>query len=159
MDVAMAREVETGVIEREILISASPETIWELLVDPKQMTRWMGLEASVDLRTGGIYRVRVLSGHVASGRYVEIDPPRRLVYTFGWEHENAAVLPGSTTVSFELTPRPEGTLLRFTHSNLPTTESVASHTHGWEHYLERLRAAGSGEPLGEDPWIANPPHA
>jgi len=66
---------------------------------------------------------------------------------------------GPTTVSFELTPRPEGTLLRFTHSNLPTTESVASHTHGWEHYLERLRAAGSGEPLGEDPWIANPPHA
>jgi len=74
MDVAMAREVETGVIEREILISASPETIWELLVDPKQMTRWMGLEASVDLRTGGIYRVRVLSGHVASGRYVGILP-------------------------------------------------------------------------------------
>jgi uncharacterized protein YndB with AHSA1/START domain len=68
-------------VERQLEIAASPETVWELLTDPGEATRWMGQSATFDLRTGGAYRVEVIPGNVVSGAFVEIDPPRRLVYT------------------------------------------------------------------------------
>lgn len=141
-------------VEREIAIAARPETVWELLVDPDQAIHWMGRAAVFDLRPGGRYEVEVLPGNTASGEFVEIDPPRRLVHTWGWEPGGkSSVAPGSTTVEFELVPSGEGTVLRFRHRDLPDAEATASHAHGWAHYLGRLAvAAGGGDP-GSDPWI------
>ena len=47
--------------------------------------------------------------------------------------------PGSSTVEIELVPEGDGTLLRFTHRDLPSAEAADSHSKGWDHYLERLR--------------------
>ena len=139
-------------VERELLIAARPETVWSLLTDPLEAVRWMGVSAHFDVRPGGEYRVEVLPGEVASGAFVEIDRPRRLVYTWGWESEKVAVPPGSSTIVFELEPRGAGTLLRFTHRDLPNADSAAKHGHGWQHYLDRLVAASSGD-AGVDPWV------
>jgi len=145
------------VVERQLEIAASPETVWELLTDPDQATRWMGQEAAFDLRPGGAYRVGVIPGNVASGEFVEIDPPRRLAYTWGWEGGGASsVLPGSTIVEFELSPSGNGTLLRFRHRDLPSAESASSHAHGWDHYLQRLAVVARGADPGVDPWIEGP---
>jgi uncharacterized protein YndB with AHSA1/START domain len=141
-------------VEREIAIAASPETVWELLVDPESTTRWIGQTATFDLRPGGEYRVEGISGNVASGEFVEIDPPRRLVHTFGWEGK-PDVPPGSSVVEYELIPSGEGTLLRFTHRNLPSNEAAESHAHGWEHYLGRLTAVSAGGDPGPDPWSSD----
>lgn len=54
--------------------------MWEVLVDPEKATRWMGIEATLEPEPGGTYRVTVLSGNVASGQFVAVDRPRRLVY-------------------------------------------------------------------------------
>jgi uncharacterized protein YndB with AHSA1/START domain len=147
-------------LEREVAIAASPETVWEFLVDPIKATRWMGQECTFDARPGGVYRCAVIPGHTASGQFVELDPPRRLVFTWGWEPgaEGAnPVPPGSSTIEIELVPDGDGTRLRFTHGDLPSAEAADSHGHGWDHYLERLQvAAGGGDP-GEDPWITAPP--
>ena len=144
-------------VERELTIAARPETVWELLVDPVQAVRWMGQAARFDHRPGGQYRVEVIPGHIATGEFVEIDPPRRLVYTWGWEPgSGSAVPPGSTTVEFELIPSGDGTRLRFRHRDLPSAETAASHAHGWDHYLERLARVAAGGDAGVDPWIAGP---
>lgn len=150
----MSEIAESTAIERELEIAARPETIWQLLTDPHEATRWMGTAAEYDLRPGGAYRVEVLPGNVASGAFVEIDPPRRLVYTWGWERGTSTVPPGSTTVEFELIPRGEGTLLRFRHRDVPNAEAVTSHGHGWDHYLGRLAAVAAGADPGPDPWLA-----
>ena len=76
----MHATTESISVEREITIAASPETVWELLVDSKQAIKWMGQTATFDLRPGGSYRVEVIPGHTARGEFVEIDPPRRLIY-------------------------------------------------------------------------------
>jgi len=149
---------ETTSVVRELVIDASPETVWRFLVDPEKATRWMGQTASFDARPGGEYRVGVIPGHTASGEFVELDPPRRLVFTWGWEpgHERegeGAVPPGSSTIEIELVPSGDGTMLRFRHDGLPTTAAAESHAHGWDHYLERLVIAARGEDPGEDPWI------
>jgi uncharacterized protein YndB with AHSA1/START domain len=152
----MTTQTET-VIERELEIAARPETVWGLLTDEAGAARWMGLNVSFDLRPGGEYRVEVLSGNVAVGEFVEIDPPRRLVYTWGWETGMGSVPPGSTTVEFELVPSGAGTLLRFRHRDLPTPEATERHAHGWDHYLGRLATAAAGGDPGRDPWADRPP--
>jgi uncharacterized protein YndB with AHSA1/START domain len=146
---------EATVVEREIAIDASPETVWELLTDPHESTRWMGQVAEFDLRPGGAYRVEVIPGNTASGEFVEVEPLRRLVHTWGWESgSSTAVPPGSSTVEYELVPNGSGTLLRFRHTGLPSAESAGSHGHGWDHYFERLATVAAGGDPGADPWLS-----
>jgi uncharacterized protein YndB with AHSA1/START domain len=144
-------------VERELAIAASPETVWELLTKEDEAIKWMGRSATFDLRPGGTYRVEVIPGNTARGEFVEIDPPHRLVYTWGWEPgSQSPVASGASTIEFELTPQDAGTLLRFRHTDLPSEEAAASHGHGWDHYLGRLAVvAGGGDP-GADPWLEGP---
>jgi uncharacterized protein YndB with AHSA1/START domain len=113
----------------------------------------MGEQATFDVQPGGIYRVGVIPGNTARGEFVEIDPPHRLVFTWGWEDGTSDVAAGSTTIEIELVPEGDGTILHFTHSGLPSTESTQSHAHGWDHYLGRLAVASAGSDPGRDPWL------
>ena len=149
----MESTTERLAITRELLIDASPETVWEFLVDPEKATRWMGSAARLDARPGGEYRVDVIAGHVASGEFVEVERPRRLVWTFGWEPEGSdpnPVTPGSSTIEIELEPSGDGTKLRFRHHGLPGAEAATAHGVGWDHYLGRLATAAAGGDPGED---------
>jgi uncharacterized protein YndB with AHSA1/START domain len=151
----MASTAETASLQRELQIDARPETVWEFLVDPAKAVRWMGMRAIFDPRPGGEYRVDVIPGHTASGEFVELDPPHRLVFTWGWEPGEDGehpVPPGSSTIEISLEPEGEGTRLRFTHRDLPSEESAKSHEVGWDHYLARLvTVSGGGDPVA-DPW-------
>jgi uncharacterized protein YndB with AHSA1/START domain len=149
----MEASTET-VVRREIAIAAHPETVWEFLVQPEKATRWMGQAASLDPRPGGEYRVEVISGNVAAGEFVEVDAPHRLVWTWGWTDESQSPVPvGSSTIEVELEPDGDGTLLRFTHRDLPDAEAAAKHAHGWDHYLERLQIVARGDDPGRDTWL------
>lgn len=151
----MDAATDTTVYERTLSIDASPETVWDFFVDPDKLMRWKGVEADLDPRPGGIYHCVVVPGHTARGEYVELDRPRRLVFTWGWD-DSDAVPPGSSTIEVELTPDRDGTSLRFIH-HLPNAEAAASHAHGWDHYLPRLELAAAGKDAGADEWITNPP--
>jgi uncharacterized protein YndB with AHSA1/START domain len=146
---------ETTAVERKLAIAASPEAVWEFLVDPDKATRWMGQSAEFEPRPGGLYRVDVIPGNTAVGEFVELDPPRRLVFTWGWEPGGQGTVPvGTSTVEIELVATAEGTTLRFTHRGLPDEEAAQSHAHGWDHYLARLAIAAGGDDPGLDPWVA-----
>jgi uncharacterized protein YndB with AHSA1/START domain len=152
----MDAATDTSVYERTLTIDASPETVWEFLVDPEKLMRWKGIDADLDTKPGGIFRCEVIPGHMARGEYVEIDKPNRLVFTWGWDGSDG-VPPGSSTIEIELAEAGEGTSLRFVHKDLPSAEAVASHAHGWDHYLPRLETAAAGGDPGEDPWVTNAP--
>jgi DNA-binding transcriptional ArsR family regulator len=143
-------------VQREIAIAAKPETVWDLLVKADEATRWMGRTASFDLRVGGRYQVEVLPGLFAVGEFLEIDPPRRLVHTWGWERSDGAVPPGSTIVVFELLDHDGETRLRLSHRDLPGLDTAGSHSRGWAHYLARLADLATGRAPGPDPWITDP---
>ena len=70
---------------REVVIVASPATIFPFLVDPEQHVRWMGTEAELDARVGGAHRVLVQGRHPSAGEFVEVVPNERVVFTFGWD--------------------------------------------------------------------------
>jgi uncharacterized protein YndB with AHSA1/START domain len=138
-------------VVREVQIAAAPETVYEFLVDPDRMIQWMGRKAELEPRPGGLFRVDLNGTHVSRGEFVELDPPHRVVFTFGWEGDTSIVEAGESTVEVTLVAEGDGTLVRLAHKDLPE-ESRGSHGHGWEHYLQRLGiAAGGGDP-GQDPW-------
>jgi uncharacterized protein YndB with AHSA1/START domain len=148
---------ETTEVTRELTIAARPETVWEFFVDPAKAIRWMGIEATLEPEPGGLYRVEVVPGTVARGTFVELEPPHRLVFTWGWEPradgETYDVAPGTSTIEVRLEPEGDGTLLRFVHRDLPSADAAAKHGHGWDHFLPRLvEVAGGGDP-GRDPWL------
>jgi uncharacterized protein YndB with AHSA1/START domain len=152
----MDAATDTTIYERTLAIDASPETVWGFLVDPEKLMRWKGINADLETQPGGIFRCEVIPGHIARGEYVEIDKPNKLVFTWGWDGSED-VPPGSSTIEIELASDGEGTSLRFVHKDLPNAEAIASHAHGWDHYLPRLeKAAGGGDP-GEDPWVTQAP--
>lgn len=151
----MEATTETTTVERELSIAATPETVWEFLVDPEKAVRWMGTNATLEPRPGGLYYCEVIPGHTAKGEFIEVDRPRRIVYTWGWEKSDreGAIAPGSTRIEIELVPEGDGTMLRFRH-DLPTAAAAESHANGWDHYLARLVIAARGADPGEDPWLS-----
>ena len=148
----MESATETFAIERELTIAARPETVWKLLVDPAEQSTWWGTSLDFDARPGGPFRVEVIPGHIASGEFVEVEEPSRLVYTWGWEGEGigaARLVDGRDRARAD----GDGTKLTFVHSGLPSEEAAASHTHGWDNYLPRLKMAAEGGDPGRDPFL------
>jgi uncharacterized protein YndB with AHSA1/START domain len=137
-------------VEVEIRIAAAPETVFDFFTDPGKMIQWMGRSAELDPRAGGIFRCDINDEAVARGEYVELDRPRRVVFTWGWEGDDSVTMPGSSTVEVLLEPDGDGTNLRLIHRDLPSAESVERHRHGWEHYAERLATAAAGGDPGPD---------
>src|SRR6266851_486537 len=112
----------TGVIEITQRIEASPEIVFAYLTDSQRFVRWMGVGAELDARPGGRYRIDVDGVHIASGAYEIIDPPRRLVMSWGWE--------GHPTVP------------KLRHHGLPGEGERRTHAEGWVQYMSQLAAAG-----------------
>lgn len=134
---------------REIMIDATPETIWPFLTEPDRHVEWLGTVAEVDPRPGGIYRVLVAGQHQSAGEYVEVVPMKKVVFTFGWEEEDHPIPPGSTTIEITLQPEGDKTRVRLMHSGLPD-DAVDDHGGGWSHYLERLALRATGGDPGTD---------
>ena len=142
---------EALVVRRETHVAAPPAAVFALLTDPEKILRWMGTEAQIEPQPGGLYLVNVTGAGFARGAFREVVPVHRLAYSFGWDGSEA-VPPGSGLIEIDLVERPDGTLLRFTHSGLPTAEQCAGHAEGWAHYLDRLAAVAAGRDPGPDPW-------
>lgn len=148
----MASARTSAAVEREVLIDASPEVVWEFFVDPDKQIQWMGRSAELDPRPGGTYRVDINGRDVARGTYLELEPPRRVVFSWGWEGDGGSVGPGESTVEVTLEARDQSTLVRLVHRDLPGEKSRGSHGRGWDHYLPRLASAAAGDHPGADPW-------
>jgi uncharacterized protein YndB with AHSA1/START domain len=126
-------------VEHEIHIAAPPEIVFAFFTDPDKHVRWLGREADLDPRPGGIYRCVVNDNATVLGTYVIVDPPHHLVFTWGFDGDQA-VPPGTSTVSIELHPDAGGTNLRLVHTGLPHP-MLAPHDDGWRGYLAQLASA------------------
>jgi|SRR5215213_9612333 len=169
---------ETSSVEHEVRVAARPETVFAYFTDPARMVRWMGAEATLDPRPGGVCRIvfhpvgaidlvdaafdddhrraveRLGAGgaRVMAGEFVAVEPHRRIELTWGWEQELYAMPPQSSAVEVTLEPDGDGTLVRLVHSRLPSDPAAAFHSGGWVLYLERLATTAAGGDPGPDPW-------
>jgi uncharacterized protein YndB with AHSA1/START domain len=141
-------------VERTVRISAPADVLYELLTTAEGLATWMADVVEVDAQPGGVIRWTHANGDTCSGRFVELVPGRRIVFTYGWERPDVEVPPGSTMVEITLRPDGTGTELRLVHRGLAGPMADA-HAGGWDHYLGRLVvAAGGGDP-GPDPFATS----
>jgi uncharacterized protein YndB with AHSA1/START domain len=130
-----------GIIEIRRRLPAPVAEVFRWWTEADRLREWMSpvgtVEAEVDLRVGGALRIVMRGGGTVIehfGEYVEIQPPRRLVFT--WVSQFTGTEPSLVTVELEADGA-DATQLRLIHARLP--ESVAmSHQDGWGTMLERL---------------------
>ena len=92
-------------ITREIYIAAPPQAVYAYFTDPVKALRWKGQDATLDPRPGGVYRLILGEGNIVRGEYVRLTPYSQIVFTWGWEGDNAPVPPGASTVEINLRRR------------------------------------------------------
>jgi uncharacterized protein YndB with AHSA1/START domain len=141
----MATATKSETVEVRRTIAASPQRVFEAWTRPEELKRWAApgpMETSlaeVDLRVGGSYRLHMHgpdgSEFRVRGTYREIDPPRRLVYT--WSTELSADVVDSV-VTVEFLDRSGSTEVVLRHDKLITEQSRARHTEGWIGCIAKL---------------------
>jgi uncharacterized protein YndB with AHSA1/START domain len=90
----------------EVTIAAPAEVVWAHLTTAEGLVRWVGPEAIADPTPDGVLRWVHPNGATVVGRFVELVPHRRLVFTYGWEDGRLGVPPGSTTSRSTWSRRP-----------------------------------------------------
>ena len=131
------------IVERTFL--APRERVFRAWIDPSLMEKWfapaplkpVGIEA--DVIVGGRYRIgmRQPDGTIqyAVGKYLEILPPERLVFTWAWQTDPSSV---DSLVTVEFFEQGDSTRVVLRHEQLTTLSSQESHRRGWEGCLEHL---------------------
>jgi len=105
----------------------------------------MGESAILEAKPGGCFAVDI-TGLQVRGEYVLLDPPHRLVISWGYAGSDE-VPPGSSTVEVRLTASDGGTRVELEHRDLPEPRR-AEHVVGWRHYLARLAMKDPGPDPG-----------
>jgi len=118
-----------------IRIEAPPAAIFPYLTDGEAMLTWMGDAASLDPRPGGRFTVDV-RGVPVRGEYLVVDPPDRVV--FSWGHAGSDALPpGASRVEVRLVAEDGGTRVEVRHEGLPQA-MTDGHARGWARFLGAL---------------------
>ena len=130
----------------ERTLAASPEAVFRAWTDPEELKEWFGpdgfttVEAEVDLRVGGRYRLamRTPEGSLLhiSGTYRKVRLDERLVYTWTWEHAPDEEM--VVTVEFQAV-EPDATRVVLTHERIVDGEA-RRYEAGWTEGVTRLAA-------------------
>jgi uncharacterized protein YndB with AHSA1/START domain len=150
---------QTATLRLEREFDAKPEEVFDAWTSPEVLRRWWGPAPSwdstrcdVDLRVGGGYVMRVRDPESGTelevaGEYREIDPPRRLVYTWCWAEGGPN--PGLVTVvTVDFVALGERTRVVLEHAGLGSDQSGTRHTAGWNGAFDNLRDRIFGDRSG-----------
>lgn len=116
--------------------AVAPERVYAHFTEPELMARWFcpnpaqPTSCELDVRPGGSWRV-VMGDWVVGGRYLEVEPPTTLVFTFDWDHDDDP----PTTVTVRITSAGDRTLLVLAHEE---ADADGGHEQGWALSLARL---------------------
>lgn len=120
-------------LDRVITIAAAPETVFSFFTDPARWARWWGSGATIDPRPGGRLVIRFGEGAEVSGEVLAVDPPRRIVFTYGFVG-GTPIPAGGSRVTIELQPVAGGTRLQLTH-DFAEEAPRDQHVQGWRYQL------------------------
>ena len=148
MQIPMRNDQEKPELLIERSFAASLEVVFKAWTDPECMAQWAGPKDFVargdqlDLRPGGIHRACLIAPngdeHWVNGKYIEVQPPRRLVFTHAWEMANGERGP-ETLVTIEFIGEGDVTHMRFHQAFFDSVESRDGHEGGWSESFDRLK--------------------
>lgn len=132
-------------------IRAPRQRVFDAWTKPEELTRWHAPGpltvslAEIDLRAGGAYRIHMVAPdgkeHRVSGSYLELDPPKKVVYTWGWDGDHPVK---ESVVSVEFHDRGDVTEVVLTHAGITHDQERANHEHGWTAIMDKFEAEFAG---------------
>jgi uncharacterized protein YndB with AHSA1/START domain len=141
-----AAEIATHSVTITRVLNASRERVFSAWTDPAQLAQWFApahgftITATNDLRRGGSYNIAMRNPagvlHTASGKYMEILPPERLVFTWTWLQNTPEAT--DTLVTVVLRDLAGKTELTLVHTQFPTAEAAQQHEQGWTGCISHL---------------------
>ncbi len=130
-------------IERTVELAHPPSAVWAALTTAEGLGAWFGDEATIDLRPGGVARMRWTGGFSVDMRVERVEEPA--VFGFTWQlYGLPADDPRRTYVEFTLEPVGAGTRLRVVESGFAQLPGDAypkaydANTQGWASELSEL---------------------
>jgi uncharacterized protein YndB with AHSA1/START domain len=133
----------THTLSRTVVIRATPDVVFGFFTDSTRWARWWGAGSTIDPTPGGQVLIRYPNAVEAGGEVLEIDPPRRLVFTYGFVSGTPMPV-GASRVAIGLEPDPRGTVLRLTH-DFADAGARDAHVQGWRYQLAVFSNAVSDE--------------
>jgi uncharacterized protein YndB with AHSA1/START domain len=134
------------VLHLKRVLPAPRAVVYRALTDPEELAKWWGPRGftapsvEFDPHVGGSYRIAMQppDGDLfyLSGKFLEVDPPARLAYTFRWDPPDPD--DRETVVTLSLEDRGEETEVLFTQGEFATEERRALHEGGWTDGFGRL---------------------
>jgi uncharacterized protein YndB with AHSA1/START domain len=146
---------DSRTLRMERTYRAPAQAVFDAWTSPEVLRRWFHAEhdwettvAEVDLRVGGTVRVVMRdpaadAEYGGGGIYTEVDPPRRLAFTWLWDDNSTRML-----IEIDFEESGGATTVRFTHSGLWDEEAVRAHEGGWTRAFESLARALEGGSAG-----------
>jgi uncharacterized protein YndB with AHSA1/START domain/DNA-binding transcriptional ArsR family regulator len=134
-------------------IRAGAEQVWHALTDADLTASYWGHANVSDWQPGSVWEHRRTDGSDvvdAGGRVLEVDPPRRLVVTFGEPDEDAET---ASRVTFLVEPHEGIVRLTVTHERLADAQALREISSGWPAVLANLKSLlETGQVLPSAPW-------
>ena len=120
-------------LDRSVFIQASPEIVFGYFTDSVRWAAWWGAGSTIDAQSGGRVSIRFPGGNEVSGHVVELRPPERIVFTYGFE-SGTPIGPGESRVTIDLAREGPGTRLHLAHE-FADAATRDLHIQGWRYQL------------------------
>lgn len=120
-------------LERTVVIHATRDTVFRYFTDSSRWSAWWGAGSTVDAQPGGKVYIRHPNGVETLGEVLEVCPPERMVFTYGYA-SGKPIAPGASRVTIVLEDHPAGTRLRLTHE-FADEPARDEHAQGWRFQL------------------------
>jgi uncharacterized protein YndB with AHSA1/START domain len=130
-------------VNRTIVIGALPDVVFCFFTDSNRWASWWGAGSTIDPQPGGQVLVRHPNGIEMIGEVLEIAPPARLSFTYGYA-SGTPVAPGQSRVVIRLEAVPEGTRLHLRHE-FAESDAAEHHVQGWRYQLSLFGNAVANE--------------
>ncbi len=144
------------------LLRVPRERVYEAWLDPEQRRQWWGssdemtcTSCEIDAKAGGAYRINMCrqdNEYVCHGEFIELDPPRKIVFSWNWEH--TPEFGGDSRVTIELFETTcddmPATELVLTHDRLKSALERGEHSSGWFGCLKSLGTFFHGKPSEQE---------
>lgn len=140
---------EPATLKIERMLPGPIERVWAYLTESDKRRQWLA-SGDMDLKVGAPFEFTwrndeltnppgkrpdgFSDSHSMESRITEVDPPRKLAFTWG----------KSGAVSFTLEPRGSKVLLTVVHQRLPDRPTTLNVGAGWHSHLDVLAALLSG---------------
>ncbi len=123
-------------LDRNVLIRASRDTVFRFFTDPARWAAWWGPGSTIEARVGGPVQIVLPGGTTVAGEVLEIAPPDRIVFTYGYS-SGTPMPPGASRVTIRLAadgPGGRETRLSLMHE-FAETAARDEHVQGWRFQL------------------------